>query len=125
MIDVTFTVNGHDWHELLSTYQVVNLVEVAASVTTLDGTEYVKQRIRPTIVYSFIPLTEQQASEIYADLSENNIAVSYTNPYANATTFTVMRNTSDLDMAFGLKSVTGDRYYKGGELTLRQNTTVG
>jgi hypothetical protein len=118
MIDITFSFNGFSLSEYLSKYRVTHEVETATSLTAMDGTEYVAARRRPVIRFTLIPLTDQQATQIYNLLLSLTGTVSYTDPNIGERQDT-MRIASDLDLAFGIKSITGDRYYKCGEIVLR------
>ena len=119
MIDVTFRINDIDYSPLLSTYNVDKEVEYQQVVTTLDGTEHGIARYRPTIKFSLIPLTDAQCKQLYDSLTKGDMEVRYTNPHTNETSISKMRVSSNIGAVFGLKSITGDRYYKCGEITLR------
>lgn len=123
MIDVTFSFNDYDLHELLSTWSVVHEVETADSVTAIDGTEYFAVRRRPTINFTLIPLSDAQAQEVYDVLSGIIADAEYTDPYLGER-IASMRVSTNLEAAFGLRSVDGNRYYKGGIITLRQRTVL-
>lgn len=122
MIDVTLTFNDYDLSPLLSTYKVIHEIEVADSLTAMDGTEYFATRTRPTVQFSLIPLSDEQTQEVYAALSAVVGEVEYTDPNMGERIGT-MRVTSNLESTFGLRSVDGNRYYKGGTIVLRQRTT--
>ena len=122
MIDVTLTFNGFDFSDYLSTYKVTHEVEVADSITAIDGTEYFATRRRPVIEFSLLPLSDAQTASIYAALSAIAANATYTDPYINNNVTATMRVTSNLESAFALSSVDGNRYYKGGTITLRQRT---
>ena len=124
MIDVTFRINDIDYSSLLSTYNVDKEVEYQQVVTTLDGTEHGIARYRPTIKFSLIPLTDAQCKQLYDSLAKGNIEVFYTNPHTNETSVLKMRVTSNIGAVFGIKSITGDRYYKCGEITLRSRMSM-
>lgn len=123
MIDVTFTFNDYDLHNLLSTWSVVHEVETADSLTAIDGTEYFATRRRPTIRFSLIPLSDAQAQEVYDALSAIIAEATYTDPYLGER-IAVMRVSSSLEAAFGLRSVDGNRYYKGGTVVMRSRTVL-
>lgn len=123
MIDVTFTFNGYDFSPLLSTYNVSYKIE-SEQITTLDGTEHSASRKRPVIEFSLVPLSDSQSAAVYSALSAITASTTYTNPHTNSNVTAVMRVASSLGAAFGLKSYNGNRYYKGGTITLRQKTVV-
>lgn len=124
MIDVTFTLNNVDWSTKLSTYQVIVENEYPVVITTMDGTEHVYKRKRPSIQFSLIPLTDAEVKSLYDCLVSHSISVSYTDPYTNTVVTANMRVTSNLINAFGLRSVDSNRYYKGTEIMLRQLTVT-
>jgi len=123
MIDVTFTFNGFDLAPYLSTFSVVHERETVESLITMDGTEHVATRVRPTIRFSLIPLTDAQSQNIYTALSTGTASTSYTDTYIGERTAT-MRVASSLESVFGIRSVDGNRYYKGGAIVLRQRTVL-
>ena len=124
MIDVTFSINGTDYSGLLSTYNVTHEIEVRETVTTLDGTEYSASFRRPIVSFSLMPLNDEQTAELYSYLSAITVEATYTDPHLGREAVAVMRVTSNLESEFGIKSVDGNRYYKGGEITLRQITVL-
>ena len=124
MIDVTFTLNGVNYSQLLSTYSVTHVVEYPTTVTAIDGTEYGYGRRRPTITFSLIPLTDAQSATLYDTLLSTNVLCVYTDPQLGRTASASMRVTSNIESVFGLRSVDGNRYYKGGQITLRQRTVL-
>ena len=128
MINVTFTIGTTDYHTLLSTYNVIHKVETRASVLTMDGTEHYALQRRPVITFSLIPLTDTQTKSLYDLLSAGHVSVTYTDPYVYTNSVqsvtATFRVASDLNSVFGLSSVDGSRYYKGGEITLQQRTVL-
>lgn len=124
MIDVTLVFDGLDLSAKLSTYNVTHEVEVSDSITAIDGTEYTAQRIRPTVSFSFIPLTDAQTAAIYEKLSALVGVLTYTDPYLGRDNTIVARANSNLESVFGLRSIDGNRYYKGGKIVLRARTVL-
>lgn len=124
MIGVTFTLNGVSFSNKLSTYELKMLYEYPVVVTTMDGTEHVYQRKRPSITFSLIPLTGAEIKSLYDCLKNTTVTVRYTDTYTNSNTTAVMRVETELSHIFALDSVSGYRYYKGTEIVLRQTTTV-
>ena len=123
MIDVTLTFNNYDFSPLLSTYRCYHAVETVESITALDGTEYTASRERPIIEFSLIPLTDVQSRNVYQALSVITAAATYTDPHIGESAG-IMRVSSNIDAVFGLRSVDGNRYYKGGTIVLRQRTVL-
>lgn len=122
MIDATLIINGRDFSGRLSTYAIEHEVEYGSILQTMDGTEHVgPQRIRDTIVFSFFPVTDDQAKEDYAILTSGVLEVAYTDPDSEEATryYSSMRLDSDLSRAYPFRSINGNRYYKGGEIRLR------
>lgn len=124
MINVTFKLNTVDFSSKLSTYNVRMIYEYPVVVTTMDGTEHVHQRKRPSLTFSLVPLTEAEIKSLYDCLKNANVSVFYTDTYTNNTVTATMRVETELSHIFALDSVTGNRYYKGTEITLRQISTV-
>lgn len=124
MIDVTFMIDDVDYSPLLSTYRTDKEVEYQEVLTTLDGTERGTARYRPTITFSLIPLTDAQCKQLYYSLTRGDMEVVYTNPHTNETSISKMRVASNIEAVFGIKSITGDRYYKCGEITLRSRLAM-
>ena len=124
MIDVTFMLNGNDWHELLSTYEPDQVPEIPTSLKTMDGTEHGRTRFRPVLIFSLIPLTDAQTALLFSDLNGGEVEVVYTDPNLTEVVTATMRVNTPLKSVFGLKSVDGNRYYKGGMIELRNKTVV-
>lgn len=122
MIGVVFTINNVDFSDKLSTYQVDCEYEYPNVITTIDGTEhYGKANRRTTITFSLRPLSETETSSLYSALTAA-ITVQYTDPQLGQTQTTIMRFDGNVSSLFGLTSIDGNRYYKGGLMTLRQLT---
>ena len=118
-MNVTFTANGVDFSSRLSSFSARLIPEYGTIVKTLDGVEhYGRKRSRLEITFSLIPFTDTQAASDYTALSAIRFSVVATVPELGDITRT-MRCTTDLNSVFGLSSVDGNRYYKGGKITLR------
>ena len=88
----------------------------------MDGTEhYGKPYKRDVIYFSLFPFDDDTANQDYLVLADSSLSVNYTNPQAkNADKlYRDMKLYSNLSNVFGLRSVNGKRYYKGGEIALR------
>ena len=121
-MDVTLEINGRDFSSRLSTYRVEQQVTYPDMLTTMDGTEhYGKPYKRDVIYFSLFPFDDDTASQDYLVLSDSSLSVNYTNPQADDAKklYKEMKLYSSLSAAFGLRSVNGKRYYKGGEISLR------
>ena len=119
-MDVTLTFNGHDFSPVLSTYSVTYETEYRKVVKALDGTEYFGNPTRrPVVTFSLFPMTDAQAKEYYDALSIMIARCTYTDKATNTDRTLQMRLTTNLEYVFGLRSVDGNRYYKGGSITLR------
>lgn len=121
-MDVTLEINGVDFSGKLSTYKVDKEVSYHEVVTTLDGSEhYGKTRKRDVIYFTMLPLDDELSNKYYSALSSSSLSVSYTDPnsYASSKIDKLMVLASNISSAFGLRSVNGKRYYKGGEIILR------
>lgn len=122
MIDVTLTINGRDLSQRLSTFMVEKEPFIHGGVvTTMDGAEHFgARRDRSIIRFSLIPATEEDEKLDYDALSANVLRVTFTDPcYAEDRPDVLFRVNSNLALAYGLRSVDGNRYYKGGEIELR------
>ena len=119
MINVTFVCNNRNLASRLSTYKVTKVVENVKVITTLDGVEHPIQRTRDQITFSLIPFSDADATDDYNALSALVFSVRYTDPNTGTTRNRSLRVTSNLDAAFGLSSIDGNRYYKGGNIVLR------
>ena len=123
MIDVTLKIGEYNASPLLSTYTVTHETEYPTLVTTMDGTEYGVARYRPVITFSMIPLTDAQSEELYNALSRVS-KVTFTDPHDDNEKTGVMRLTTNTDAIFGIRSIDGNRYYKGSQITLRQRAVI-
>lgn len=121
-MDVTLKINGRDFSTRLSTYRVEQEVTYPDMLTTMDGTEHYGKPYRRDIIYfSLFPFDDDTANQDYAVLSDSSLSVNYTNPQADNAEklYKEMKLYSSLSAVFGLRSVNGKRYYKGGEISLR------
>ena len=121
-MDVTLEINGRDFSSRLSTYRVEQEITYPDMLTTMDGTEhYGKPYMRDVIYFSLFPFDDDTANQDYAVLSDSSLSVNYTNPQADNAErlYKDMKLYSNLSAVFGLRSVNGKRYYKGGEIALR------
>ena len=121
-MDVTLEINGRDFSSRLSTSSVEQEITYPDMLTTMDGTEhYGKPYRRDVIYFSLFPFDDDTANQDYAVLSDSSLSVNYTNPRADNADrlYKDMKLYSNLSSAFGLRSVNGKRYYKGGEIALR------
>ena len=121
-MDVTLKINGRDFSSRLSTYRVEQEVTYPDMLTTMDGTEhYGKPYRRDVIYFSLFPFDDDTANHDYMVLVDTSLTVNYTNPQATDSEklYKPMKLYSNLSSVFGLRSVNGKRYYKGGEIALR------
>lgn len=122
-MDITLIINDRDFSSRVSTYQVEQEITYTNIITTLDGTEHfgAPQR-RDIITFSLIPYDEDTAQADYEALAATEVIVSYTNPRYNGTVVKNVKVRLDCNIAaiYGLKSVNGKHYYKGGEIVLRR-----
>lgn len=119
-MDVTFKIGTLDLHSILSTYNVRYETTYQKVITTLNGVEHsFPAPFRPILTFSLFPLTDLQNKSVYDALSGHIEPVTFTDTHAGQDRTLTMRLTSDLEAAFGLKSIDGNRYYKGGKIELR------
>lgn len=117
-MDVVLTINGRDFSNRLSKYNMQKAHEEARLITTLDGVEHSVQRTRDVVTFSLIPFSDDTAAADFAALQGEFIA-HYTDTFSGTESSGYMRVTSNLDAAFGLRSIDGNRYYKGGNIVIR------
>lgn len=121
-MDVNLEINGRDFSSRLSTYRVEQEISYPDMKTTMDGTEHYGKPYRRDVVYfSLFPFDDDTASQDYSVLASPALVVNYTTPNVEGAEkqFINMKLISNLSNVFGLRSVNGKRYYKGGEITLR------
>ncbi len=124
MIDVTLNIGGLDLSDKLSTYRVKIEYSSQVNVTTMDGTEHFHEFKRPVIEFKLIPLSDADTAAVFAKLRTSPVTVTYTNTYLGTDVTAQMRVGTNLETAFGIRSIDGNRYYKGGEINLRQLTVI-
>lgn len=118
-MDVVLTANGRDFSGRLSAYSMQKEVEETRLIKTLDGAEHAAQRTRDVVTFSLIPFSDATATEDYNALRDMQFVTEYTDTFSDMTASQEMRVVSNLDAVFGLRSIDGNRYYKGGTITLR------
>lgn len=121
-MDVTFTINGRDFSSRLTKYIIEQEITYPDLITTMDGTEhYGKPHKRDIINFRLMMFDDNQAQEDYDILTASTLLVTYTNPQVQnqLKAERVMKVTSNLTAAFGIRSWNGLRYYTGGDIQLR------
>ncbi len=118
-MDITLTFNNRDFSARVSTYEVNKLVEQIKLITTMDGVEHAVQRTRDVVTFSLFPYNDTTATADYNALKVLQATGRYTDPNTGSVSERILRVVSDINSTFGLKSVDGNRYYKGGKITLR------
>jgi len=129
-MDVTLTLNGRDFHNRLSTYEVRHELITGPVVETQDHVEHAPiTKYRDVITFSLFPMSDTDAALDYAALASGQFSATYTDPThydseslageSSADKTATVRVVSDLDTIFGIRSVNGNRYYKQGSITLR------
>jgi hypothetical protein len=120
MNGITLILDGYDVHDILSTYSTQEEITYPRVITTLDNKEHPAPGvIRSIVEFSFTPLTDEKASEVYAKLKNLLLSVQYTNMDTGQEETKTMRITSNISSQFLLKSITGKRYYRGGTIQMR------
>ncbi len=125
-MDVILLINGRVFSPRLSTYSVEQEISYAKVITTADGTEHSSPpKFRDIVRFSLFPFNDEEANKDYIALSAPFLMVSYTDPSVDRgiKEFRKMRLDSNLNRIFGLRSIDGNRYYKGGEIVLRAVNT--
>lgn len=123
-MNVTLSINGYDISGELSTYEVIHERELLTSLITMDGTDHSVYKLRPSIQFSLRPLTDSETAVLYQELVNLEFTVLYTDPNFGEDVTAEMQLASSLESVFGLKSVNGNRYYKGSTIVLRQKTVL-
>lgn len=119
-MNVTLTIAGRDFSSRLSTYTVTKETAFQTLVTTMGGVEHPAGVMsRDVITFSLWPSSGSTADDDYAVLRPRIVSVTFTNPHTGLDSTKQMRVVSDLEQTFGLLSVDGNNYYRGGEITLR------
>lgn len=117
---ITLTVNGLDLSRKLSTYRTAKKVTYTDVLSALDGTEYPFPGATKTeIVFSLLPMTEEESAALYDALSGLVFQATYTDQHTWSDNTVDVRVISDIESAFLLRSVDGMRRYKGSAITLR------
>ncbi len=120
-MNITLQIGTLDVHDKVSTYNVRREVSYSKVITTMDDTEHAaRSKDRYIVETSFFPMTEAESNAYYNALKNDTVSVTFTDPYSEADTVKTMRVTSDLEAAFALVSVDGNRRYKGGAIQLRE-----
>lgn len=120
-MNITLQIGALDVHEKVSTYNVRREVSYSKVITTMDDMEHAARgKDRYIVETSFFPMTEAESTAYYNALKGDTVSVAFTDPYSGADAVKTMRVTSDLEAAFALVSVDGNRRYKGGAVQLRE-----
>lgn len=120
-MDITLTINGYDCSPKLGTYKVTPKITYSKVITTLDNVEhFTTGYLRDIIEFTMWPLSDEEVAAFYAALEPLRVSVTYTDPKTGQDKTRDMRVTSGLDYTFGMRSINGKRYYKGGKIQLRQ-----
>ena len=121
-MNVTLIIGGRDFAPRLASYDVRKEISYSDVILTMDQVEHIgRQYTRYVITFSMFPYSDATANADYAALKYSPILqvtfsdASFSEGYATKQ----MRVDSDLNSVFGLVSVDGNRYYKGGEIVLR------
>lgn len=120
-MDISLKFGTLDVHNRVSTYSVQKEITYPKVITTMDGTEHAaRSKDRYVVSVSLFPMTESETKAVYQALSGSVVSVTFTDPYMASDIIRPMRVTSNLDSAFALKSIDGNRRYKGGTIQLRE-----
>ena len=119
-MEVTLILNSRDFSDRLSTYKVKKELIAPKVITTLDYVEHVPiKRYRDVISFTLIPMSDDVANEDYDTLSAGVLTAIFTDPYSGSDRIQTVHIVTNLDAVYGIKSVDGNRYYKGSEIVLR------
>ena len=118
MIDVVFTVNGHDFSKSLSTYQITQEIKYSQVITTMDGTEYpIGETRRDIILFTLFPGAENDY-EFYKAMMERPLIVEYSTK-DRMVQKGEFRLDCNLNEIYLLKNCNGDIYYNGSQIKFR------
>lgn len=118
MIDVIFTVNGHDFSKSLSTYQITQEIKYSQVITTMDGTEYpIGETRRDIILFTLFPSAENDY-EFYKAMMERPLIVEYSTK-DRMVQKGEFRLDCNLNEIYLLKNCNGDIYYNGSQIKFR------
>lgn len=118
-MEITFVVNGVDMSGILSTYGISYEMSYRKIIETLDGVLHpYPSKTRPVITFTVIPRTDAENATLFAALSSLIFPVTYTNTMGTDETRNFMLD-SNIENLFQLKSVDGNRRYRGSEIVLR------
>lgn len=118
MIDVIFTVNGHDFSKSLSTYQITQEIKYSQVITTMDGTEYpIGETRRDIILFTLFPVAENDY-EFYEAMMERPLIVEYSTK-DRMVQKGEFRLDCNLNEIYLLKNCNGDIYYNGSQIKFR------
>lgn len=118
MIDVVFTVNGHDFSKSLSTYQITQEIKYSQVITTMDGTEHtIGETRRDIILFTLLPGLENDY-EFYEAMMERPLIVEYSTK-DRMVQKGEFRLDCNLNEIYLLKNCNGDIYYNGSQIKFR------
>lgn len=118
-MNVTFSINGVNFSQKLSTYNVTKERAAQKIITTLAFQELAfGSHDRTIITVSFWPLTEKENAVLYSAMS-GDVEITYTDMYFGNTNTEVFRCLESVENDFALMSVDGKRRYKGGSIVFR------
>ena len=120
-MDITLKLGTVDVHKKVSTYAITREVSYGKVITTMDDKEHaVRSKDRYILSFSFLPMTEDEATTYCAALSETTVDVAFTDPYTGESLVKAMRTMENLEATFALVSIDGKRRYKGGTIQMRE-----
>lgn len=120
-MDITLVIDGDlDLSGRLSTYSCRDEISYRKIITTLDGVEHpYPARTRKVISFTLFPLTESENAALFDKLKKLIFSVKFTDTQSGDDVTKQMRVSSNVENAFALRSVDGNRYYKGSTIQLR------
>ena len=119
-MDITLVLNNRDFSSRVTKYSVTKELIAQKVVTTLDYVEHVPiKRFRNVIRFTLMPMSDETVADDYTALSAGTFTALYSDPHSDSLRTQTVHLVTDLDAVFGIKSVDGNRYYKGQEIVLR------
>lgn len=120
-MDITLVIdNDLDLSSRLSTFSCRDEISYRKVITTLDDVEHpYPARTRKVISFALFPLTDAENAALWTKLKKLVFSAKFTDPDSGEDITKQMRVVSNVQSAFALRSIDGNRYYKGGTIELR------
>ncbi len=120
-MDITLVIDGDlDLSGRLSTYSCRDEISYRKIITTLDDVEHpYPSKTRKVVSFTLFPLTDSESATLWTKLKKLVFTAKFTDSQSGEDVTKQMRVVSNVESAFALRSVDGNRYYKGNTIQLR------